>query len=177
MPTINCANCGAPLEASASARFVSCRHCGTSLEIKRSDSAEWTETLDKVAAETERLRQDVDAIRIEQEVERLDREWQMRQEQLRERTRRGGSYRPSYLGATASLVGLLVFTIVFLGVFFRSSATGMGLPPFFGLFFIFVIIMALVGVFRTFAKAGTYDAEERAYRQRREALLSRRERS
>lgn len=186
MPSINCANCGAPLDAPSSARFISCRHCGTSLEIKRNDSAEWTETLGKVAAETERLREDVKALRVEQEVERLDREWEMRQRDLMERGKNGHAYRPTRGGGVAMAVAFAIFGIVAFcmsSIFshahgfvtqgsFGGPSGGSALPV---LVFLLVVVGGVVAVVRTFAKAETYDSEEKSYRARREELLRRRD--
>ena len=37
--TLNCNNCGAPINVPAAAKYATCAHCGTQLAIRRTDSA------------------------------------------------------------------------------------------------------------------------------------------
>ncbi len=79
------------MEVGTGARFVTCRHCNSSLEIKRSDSAEWTELLQQVSQQTGKIQSDLDAIKAEQELERLEREWEREREANRTEERTAGA--------------------------------------------------------------------------------------
>ena len=50
---VACHSCGAPLEVSDEARFVTCRHCGMQLVVKSNDGAAWTQQIEAIEERTE----------------------------------------------------------------------------------------------------------------------------
>ena len=73
--TVSCNQCAAPLEVSATSRFVTCSICQSRLEVHRSESAVFTEVLDQLNQRTEAIGRDVSVIRKQDELAQLDREW------------------------------------------------------------------------------------------------------
>ncbi|MEO8376911.1 MAG: hypothetical protein ABI579_04505 [Candidatus Sumerlaeota bacterium] len=182
---------------SASARYVSCRHCGTSLEVKRSSSAEWTEMLQQVSQNTERIHKEVEAIRVSQEIEQLDREWEMQRDDLMITTKDGARVRPTVGGSIAGIIILGLVMIVGIvmctkasndtGPFMMattSSSQQFGGAPFahpvqssdppialFACFFLLFGIFVFYILIRSFGKAKDYDEAEKDYHERRLDLV------
>src|SRR5687768_2326314 len=71
--SIACNNCGAALQVSDATRFATCTYCNSQLAVHRTDSAAYTEVLHAVKANTDRIADDVGAIRVQNELEALDR--------------------------------------------------------------------------------------------------------
>jgi hypothetical protein len=163
---VTCNECGAALDVPAGARFVTCTYCGSRLEIHRSGGAAYTEVLDAIEENTERIAEDVGQIRLQNELEQLDREWMMRREQLMVTGRHGSRYVPGKVGA---LVGAAIAAVF--GIFWTVAASSMGAPGFFPLFGVVFVVVAVAGGIYGFTKAGEYEQAERDYQSRRAALL------
>jgi hypothetical protein len=163
---VTCNKCGAALDVPAGARFVTCTYCGSRLEVHRSGGAAYTEVLDAIEQNAERIAEDVGQIRLQNELEQLDREWMMRREQFMVSGRHGTRRLP---GKVASLVGAAVAGVF--GVFWTAAATSMGAPGFFTLFGVVFVLFAVGGGIYAFTKAGDYEQAEREYQSRRAALL------
>ncbi len=76
--SLACNNCGAPLEVAETTKFATCTHCGSRLSISRSGSAAYTEVLAQIGQHTEQMSDDLTAIRLHNDLERLDRDWQVK---------------------------------------------------------------------------------------------------
>ncbi|MGA0868549.1 MAG: hypothetical protein ACO3UM_06430, partial [Planctomycetota bacterium] len=72
---ISCNHCGAPLQVPSSTRFVTCGHCGSQLRIERSKDAIFTEVLEDMRATQTEMAADLETLRLQNELERIDREW------------------------------------------------------------------------------------------------------
>ena len=120
--SVTCNHCGAPLAIQPSTRFVTCTHCGSRLEIHRSGAALFTEVLESIDQRTKEIAQDVDVIRRQNEVERLDREWAMRREALMVRTK-SGTETPSIAGGIIGAVLGVGF-----GIFWIAMSSNAGAP-------------------------------------------------
>lgn len=164
--SVTCNQCGAPLQVPESTRFLTCAHCGSRLEVQRSSGAVYTQVLESIGQATQQIAADVDAIRRQNEVERLDREWMMRRNDLMVTGKGGRVSKPSAAGAAIGAIIALVF-----GIFWIGLAVSKGAPAFFPLFGLIFIAAALVGGIKSIIRAGQYDDEERSYRQRRDGLL------
>ncbi len=182
--SLTCNNCGAPLDVPANANFATCSHCGSQLAIKRTDSATYTEVLEQINTNMGHMSQDLDAIRAQNELEEVDREWQMESEQYMVQGRYGRRSLPNSGGGVvgAVIVGLLV---VGFGVFWTIIATFMTSGflfsefPFslvgivFPLCGVVFIVVALAGIIMSVSKVSQYGKAEQVYLKRREALLQR----
>jgi hypothetical protein len=193
---VNCNHCGASLEIPQGARFVTCRYCNSQLQIHRTDSTVTTEVLQRIDQNTATMAQDLQVIRHESEVERLDREWQLRQAELLVRDKHGSASPPSAAGGILSAVFMAIIGIVVLigGFSFSSNSPKTisvpGNPPITiypehspspDIPQPFACIIPLVGVgllvgavimgIHTTSAAGRYEEEYRKYLTRRAELL------
>ena len=163
--SVTCNHCGGPLDVPPGTRFVTCAHCGSRLEIHRTGNALYTEVLDAIDQRTREIADDVDVIRRQNEIERLDREWQMRREELLVHGKRGSTSAPSAVGGFFAIILALGF-----GIFWMSIALRQGGGPFalFGLLFIGVGVASGISMI---VKAGKYTESQREYESRRAQLM------
>ena len=164
--SVTCNHCGAPLQVPPTTRFLTCTYCGTRLEIHRSGNAVYTEILEAIDQRTAEMAQDLDVIRRQNEIERLDREWQLKRDSLMVRGKHGSVSKPSVAGG---LVGALVAGGF--GVFWTVTAASAGAPGFFVLFGVLFVIMAIVMGISTATKATEYQDAEQNYLRQRESLM------
>ena len=62
--TINCNSCGAPLKVSDTARFITCTHCSTQLQVQHSGGAVYTEILGQIAEQTREMAGDLETMTV-----------------------------------------------------------------------------------------------------------------
>lgn len=75
-----CQRCGAPLEVTdQTVRFVTCVYCSTPLEIMREATQSRSRILEPGDAATEDNSRKLNVIELQNELQRLDREWQDRE--------------------------------------------------------------------------------------------------
>ena len=175
---VSCNGCGAALQIPANARFVTCRYCGANLEIKHTDSAVYTETLNRIDQRTAEMAEDLGAIRRAQEIERLDREWALERNGFMTRDKQGNLREPS---ATAGMLGAfiggafgLLWTIMACAITGSAPAQGPFIIakvifPLFGI--VFTVGAIMTGVKSSGSAAQFREAEQR-YQQRRADLMS-----
>jgi DNA-directed RNA polymerase subunit RPC12/RpoP len=161
--SVNCNNCGASLTVDERTRFVTCMHCGSKLEIKRDHSVAFTDVIERIDQNTSSAARDLEIIRLEQQLERLDREWAQRQPDGKSPTTQ----------AASGIVGAIVaaFVIMF-GVFFAKSSHAAGAPIIFPIAGVVFVLVAVVGVVNGLIFAGTLSGEKK-HEQRRSALIAR----
>ena len=165
---LTCSNCGASLDVPEGVRYVTCHYCGSRLQIQRSGNTVYTEILDDIDQRTARIAEDVDAIRLQNELEQLDREWMMEREQYMVRDKHGRTHIPSEGGS--ALMGVIV--VVF-GIFWTLMAFNMGAPAFFPLFGLIFIGFGIYQTVTNMGKASAYEEAERVYRRKRRQILDR----
>ena len=66
---VACANCGAPLSVPGEVRFVTCNHCNSTLEIRRTESVTYSEKIAQIDVRTERIESQLESMRLERELE------------------------------------------------------------------------------------------------------------
>jgi hypothetical protein len=76
--SVRCNHCGAPLEVAGNIRFVTCQFCQSSLEVKRHSGAVFTEEVARIAENTEKIAEGLDVIQLQNDLEKLDRDWEAR---------------------------------------------------------------------------------------------------
>lgn len=80
--TVNCDNCGAPLQIESGTRFVTCSHCQSSLRVEHTtDGATFTRKLEELKARVEKQEEGVEVLRLRKELERLNNAWVRVQQQ------------------------------------------------------------------------------------------------
>ena len=199
---LNCNRCGAPLEVPEKAKFVTCTFCQTQLAVQRSGGAAYTEALEKLDERTEQIADDVEILKLQAELDRLDREWTSGRERYMLANKEGVMSVPhrsaAVIGMIISTVGGLAFTI------FSSTMMGGGLGlgmegPFFdvdgtqikfdhgpsvadpfssisSIFPMFGLAFVAFGLFIGFSglkKADQYEQAQRAYEEKRRELVQR----
>ena len=162
-----CQGCGAALQIDESIRYVTCNYCYCRLEVVHDATVTHTKQLDKIERTTEQLANNLKVIELQNDLERLDREWDHQRESLLVRNKHGHVSEPSSAG---SLVGGII-AVVF-GIFWIGMASSHGAPaffPLFGLVFIFIAIFTMVS---GTAKAGAYKSQRSVYEIQRQRLVS-----
>lgn len=164
---VRCQNCGSPLQVGDGIRFVTCTYCNTALQIVRDAATVHTEVLDKIDARTAEMSGSLKNIELQNEIERLDREWQMWQEKNLGRTKSGAVAEPSLAG---SVIGALVGTAF--GLFFFFSSISMGAPAFFPFFGLMIAGLAIFGAVRSAVGDAGYGEARQRYELKRTELVS-----
>lgn len=163
--TVRCNECGAPLDVSESARYLTCTHCGTQLAVQRTESSIFTEKLDAITEKTEEIAGNLGVIRIQNEIAQLDREWEMERQSYLVRGKDGHMHEPgtasSLVGGVLGAAGFLVFSLI---------AGGAGAPGgFVAIAVVLAVVMLISGI--SSANRGSRMAAARdTYQQKREAL-------
>ena len=179
--TVSCNSCGAALQVDDSSRFVTCRHCGAQLEVKRNDSTLSTEVLNRIDQRTAVMAENLTAIRRDAEIERIDREWSLRQRDLMVSNKNGSTSTPSTIAGIMIIViggGFGLFWTIMTASMMSSAATTLGsagpgkIASFFPCFGVLFFIAAVASGVTVITKASRYQDEEQQYRKQREAMLS-----
>ena len=162
---LTCNNCGSALDVPANVRFVSCAYCGSRLAVRRTESAAYTEVLERLDQRAELMAGDIEAIRLQNELERVDREWQMEREQWMVRNKDGSVGSPSATGPFVAVVITLFGLVTVLSM--DGVGTSVPIPVIILVFF----GLAVAGFVAAVSRSQSHGAAEAAYRQRREELV------
>lgn len=164
--SVRCNHCGAPLDIGMQTRFVTCQFCHSSLEIKRGASSVFTEEVTRIADNTAKMADSLEVIKLQNEIEQLDREWGARQNDARQA---GGGTSPATPGAAMLGMGFFIFfALVCFGM--ASLASSNGAPGLFALGPVGMGIFALVAGAMGLSKARANTATAGDYPQRRAEL-------
>lgn len=150
---VSCNHCGAPLEVPSKARFVTCTFCDSRLEVERSGTVYFTSVLEAVGD----IKEDVKTIKLQNELERVDREWTMQRQQLMSTDKHGRVHVPTQIG------GVIMIVVGMIAGFIALSVVG-------AIGFVFIAIGSLGGIF-TIRRAQRYEASRMRYQQRRRKAL------
>lgn len=164
--SLNCNQCGAPLEVPEKVQFVTCGYCSARLSIQRSGGAVYSQALDEVEKRTEQIADDLETIKLQNELASLDRQWMLDRDKYRVKGRDGEYSVPSQAG---SIVGMIL--AAGFGLFWTVGAASMGAPFFFPLFGIVFVILAIGGGISSLNKAAAYQDSHGIYEARRKSLL------
>lgn len=165
LESITCNSCGAPLEVPEGANYVTCTHCDSRLAVHRTESTRFTEVIDD-------LREQVAKLTHQNEVESLDRAWEVERQSFLWTDKRGHTHVPTRTGTMIG--GLMVsgfgvlWTIFAAGITSGSPFAVAKLFPLFGILFVVGGIASSVYAYR---KAEQYEQAHRRYRQQRAKLL------
>lgn len=146
---LNCNECGASIEVSEQAKFVTCGFCSTRLRVQHTDTSAFTEALEEMASDLDEIRRDV-------AITRLDQEWmQERQKHLVQNS--DGSTSAPTIGS--GIVTLVLATAI--GSFFVSQAGAVGF---------LVIGFGVIAFAGQALKASNYQDALQAYESQRKEL-------
>ena len=169
LEALSCGHCGAPLEVPAGTTYLTCAHCGSRLKVNRTASAVFTETLEQISSHTGAMVGQLETLRLQNELERIDREWQMEQEKYRVRGKDGSSSLPGRNSGVGAIIGGIVMALF--ALFWIGQAASMGAPPFMLFFGIVFLVVVVAGAVAGTTKASEYQQAEAAYRARRESII------
>jgi hypothetical protein len=163
---VNCNGCGAALDVGPDTRFATCAQCGARLAVKRSESAAYTEVLEKLERKTDAIADQLAEIQKQNELERIDREWEQEREGYMVSHKSGRRTEPS---ATMGIIVAIVAGVF--GIIWIGSALSMGAPGEFACFGAVFILVAIGFGFMNVVKAKEYEAAQQRYRKRRSAAM------
>jgi DNA-directed RNA polymerase subunit RPC12/RpoP len=162
--SLSCHHCGASLSIPDDARYVTCRFCGSQLQVEHTESATYTRVLEKLDARTAEMARDLAVIKHQNALEQLDRDWQTEREGLMVRGKNGTMHEPSTGASILAIViggGFGIFwTIV-------ASQFASGFFAIFGVLFVVFIIAAGISNYRS---AIRFSARRDEYERRRREL-------
>jgi DNA-directed RNA polymerase subunit RPC12/RpoP len=166
-----CQGCGADLQIDEFIRYVTCNYCNARLEVVHDPTVTHTRQLDKIERTTARLADNLKVIELQNDLERLDREWDNQRQGYLVRGKNGHVSEPSSVGTIIAGVIAIVF-----GIFWIGFTRSMGAPGFFSLFGLVFIGAAVFGMVIGTSKAKTYQNGLHQYEFQRQRLVARLER-
>ena len=161
-----CIKCGANLRVPPDANLVCCQYCNSELQVVRDGSVLTTRLLESMEEMKGDLGHKLEILRVQNEIERLDREWDLQRHEFMVHGKNGSSI-PSSAG---SLIGGLV--AAGFGLFWIVSAGSIGAPFPLMLFGGIFIVFAIVGAVKGMDKASRHKSADTQYQERRRSLLS-----
>lgn len=175
--SVSCNHCGASLEFPEKTKFVTCNYCKSKLKVEASGSAFYTE---EILEEVREVADDVETIKLQNRLERLDREWQMGCKKYMIRTKDGHEVLPQEVSKTATtagmcfVIGFVVFWIIvasFIASMFAANVPFGGLAFLFPLFGVAMICMIIFGTKHGAKKLAQYQEAESRYNQERQKIV------
>lgn len=163
--SLACNHCGAPLEVREKTRFATCQFCHAKLAIHREGNAAFTEVLEQINERTGQIESRLANIELQNEIARIDREWEQEREGYYIRGKHGSRHLPSKAGAIATSVIMGGF-----GLFMLVAGAQTGSPA--GVFGTIIVGVAIVSGIWGLAKASQYESGRRDYERRRMSALS-----
>jgi hypothetical protein len=173
--SIPCNRCGAVLHVAPSTNFATCARCGASLAVRRSGDAVYTEPAGEQALH--QVAANLETIAHQNELARIDREWQIEREQYLIIFGRYGQQVPPSTGKSV-LGGVIIvgFGILWTAFAFAITANapigGASIFPLFGVLFILAGIGTSV---YSYNLAQRYEKAHAEYQRRRRDALNRHE--
>lgn len=161
-----CQGCGADLQIDETIRFATCNYCHARLEIVHDPTVTHTRLLEDIGRTTEQMAGNLRVIELQNDLERLDREWDLQRESFMVTGKHGHRSLPSEAG---SVIGGGIAVVG--GIIWMAFAAGIGAPFPFPLFGLVFIGFAIFGMVNGATKASGYRDAENAFNQRRNNLI------
>jgi DNA-directed RNA polymerase subunit RPC12/RpoP len=154
--SLSCNNCGAPLEVSPNANYVTCSYCKARLAIKRNASTAYTEVLTQIGENTGQMAGDLRFMRLKQQLQILDEHWQEQDQQFRQQQT---TMQPKIESANKgnlstrvySIIALIIGIVVLLGPFY---ATGDSNDT--GIWGVLIVAFAALGIWVSASSSSTH---------------------
>lgn len=163
-----CQGCGADLQVDETVRYVTCNYCHARLEVVHDPSVTHTRLMEKLEKTTERMAGHLRVIELQNELARMDREWEQERESFMVEGKRGSRSLPSNEASAMTLVFGVIVGLVFFGMATssRDSST-------FGFVGLLVVVLSIVKAMKGFSQAGEYGRAEALFEERRADLIRR----
>lgn len=165
--SLSCQNCGAALEAPENIQFLTCNYCSSRLRVVRTSSAVMTELLESLDRKTTAITNDVEILKLQGELERLDREWMLDREKYMIRGRHGRMHEPG----SASAIAFGLIAVVF-GIFWISAARQSGAPGSFLIFGFAPPVIAGIFIFQNVTKSAKLESARSEYDRKRAQIIA-----
>jgi hypothetical protein len=164
---ISCNHCGAGLNPPDDARFITCSFCGTRLQVCHEGNAYFSRVMEAIAQDTAKMSGDLDVIKIQNEIERLDREWALEREKYVIRNQDGTTTGGRVEGGFAALVIMIIVmgALAMSVILFSGKMPILGIAPLVGMFFI------VMQVYEAHQKGSLLEKAQARYNERRVLLL------
>lgn len=179
--SLKCNHCAADIEINPKIKFFNCNFCGSSLTIKNTGSAVYTEVIGEIKSNTDDILDNSNTILLEKELERVDREWLMEREPFMIQ-RNGNSIEPTSGSSTAITFGVIVFLIFGILFLFSITSSNIGgrhqppiIPILLGILIPIVILISTAT--RNSNKYHAYAKAKDIYDEKRNDILSKIEES
>ena len=205
--SVNCNECGLLLDVASTTNFVTCGNCNTPLVVRRTGASIYTE---RAAAQTDitdseykrvvspsvdagsavptgnelsELRRQQEINRLENQLNRLDLEWEQKKEKYMMTGRYGHRYLPNKGSSVGGGIVVAVFGILWTifafgittGFTWSLSEEQFGPPPIvrilFPLFGVFFVIFGISQSVRSYNKAEQYEQAHERYLSQRSKLF------
>lgn len=109
--SLSCNHCGASLDVPEGTRFLTCSYCSSKLQIEHSGGSYYTSVLEQMQKHAEAVASDLETIKLQNELERVDREWALQRDTFLVH-RKGGIVAEPDQGLPALKAILVVMTVI-----------------------------------------------------------------
>lgn len=161
-----CQGCGSDLEVDENVRFLTCNYCQSKLEVVRDVSVTHTRVLEKLERTTDRIAGNLKVIELQNDLARVDREWELKRQRMVTRSENGREWEPSMVGP---VLGGIVIGISGLFLLLRAAdSAANSISPIIG-----ILVMGLAGFvfYAGVSKAAKFSEMRERYEKGREELL------
>jgi len=164
LESVNCGNCGAPLQIPESAQYVTCNHCHSSLAVKRTETVTLTEKLERAHERIEETERQLAELVYKNELSEEHRRWEREERDLLVTDRQGNFHKPTMFGG-------IIFGIF--AVFMAVMSANAG----FGGFSFLAAVFGSWGFLWSLKKVRDYDRAHRRHQARLSDISQRYEQS
>lgn len=161
-----CQGCGADLQVDETVRYVTCNYCHARLEVVHDASTTHTRLMEDIKQNTERMAGNLRVIELQNDLERLDREWDQRRDSFMVTGKNGHKSLPTEAG---SIIGGAFGIIV--GVIMTGAIAASPAPGPFALVPLLFIGFAIYSIVSGTSKASAYRSANLQFEQRRASLI------
>jgi len=171
--SLKCNHCSADLKINPQIKFFNCNFCGSSLTIKNSGGVVFTEVIGEIKENTDSILDNSNTMLLEQQLERVDREWLLEREQYMISGKNGSKSLPSQGNVPALIVAIIIILVMWLvfAVSVNSSNFGHRPPVFVYLFPIPVIAILIWNISQQTSKGNAHEMAKAKYEDKRRSLL------
>lgn len=161
-----CQGCGADLQIDETIRFVTCNYCHARLEVVHDATVTHTKQLDHIERTTDQIARKIQVLERQNNLERLDREWEKFRQAVLVRDTQGNLVEPFFGGQI--LVGILMIGFGISWIVICASNGGLALS----LIGLAIIGIAIPTLFRGHEKAIAYNHQRDRYQTARQLLIA-----
>ncbi len=174
--SLKCNSCSSDLQVNEKTKFFNCSFCGSSLALKKSGNAIFTEVLDEIKENTDAILDTSDKLLLEKQIARLDRDWEKEIEGNYQDLKQKNKSQSPYLLTIMGGLSLIIFLIFYNSI--EGPSHHMPKPPIFeimpvimGIGFVVLIIVGLVQGSNYSRRRAEFKAKEKTYEIDRQKLL------